>query len=221
MNLKPTNPKDAIGITKVPLHLVSGVVKAYQAVAHYLGNVKYGAWNYRPGGVRVSVYVSALNRHIDRWFEGEKYDPVDGTPHLANAQACINILIEGEYRGNLTDDRPAPGTDLAPLYAEMEAIMVKIREKYKDAAPHHHTRDNVPADAWVGPTGAKRIAGVEIDIKYDSSGKFPPPDTMIHSGMTRAQFARWKKKNKARAKARKSFIGYAEQLALNVKRRKR
>jgi hypothetical protein len=136
--LKDTNPKDAIGATKVPLHLVSGVVKAYQAVAHYLGNVKYGAWNYRAGGALASVYRSALERHMDRWWEGEEFDPVDGTPHLANALACINILIETSVHGNMVDDRP-PSRDLGPLYEQMESIMGKIRERYADRNPRHYT----------------------------------------------------------------------------------
>lgn len=57
------NPKDAIGSTKVPLHLVSPISKAYQAIAHFLGNVKYGAWNWRGAGARASIYRSALERH--------------------------------------------------------------------------------------------------------------------------------------------------------------
>lgn len=140
---KPSNPKDAIGVLKVPLHLVSGVVKAYQSLAHYLGNVKYGAWNYRAGGARASVYVSALQRHVDRWWEGEENDPVDDTPHLANAQACLNILIEAKYGRNLVDDRP-PSRDLSPLYAEVEEAMTKIKERYKDRSPKHWTiSDNI------------------------------------------------------------------------------
>lgn len=136
---KDTNPKDAIGVKKLPLHLVSGVVKAYQAVAHYLGNVKYGAWNYRGASVTASVYASALMRHFDRWWEGEEYDPSDGTPHLANALCCINILIEAKYGGTLVDDRP-PSRELGPLYEEFEGIMAKIREKYKDLPiPKHYT----------------------------------------------------------------------------------
>jgi len=135
---KPTNPKDAIGVLKVPLHLVSGVVKAYQAVAHYLGNVKYGAWNYRAGGARASVYRAALERHMDRWWEGEELDPVDGTPHLANAQACLNILIETSVGKNLVDDRP-PSRDLNPIYDEIEGMMANIKERYADRNPRHYT----------------------------------------------------------------------------------
>jgi len=39
-DVKATNPKDAIATNKLPLHLVSPIVKAYQAIAHFLGNVK-------------------------------------------------------------------------------------------------------------------------------------------------------------------------------------
>ena len=139
--LKDTNPKDAIGSLKMPLHLVSPVVKAYQAVAHFLGNVKYGAWNYRAGGARASVYRAALERHMDRWWEGEEFDPVDGTPHLANALACINILIECSERGNLVDDRP-PSADIAAVYAKLEPLVAELAEKYKDRKPKHYTIDD-------------------------------------------------------------------------------
>ena len=135
---KPTNPKDGIGITKTPLHLVSGVITAYASIAHYLGNVKYGAWNYLSGGARASVYFAAALRHLYRWWSGEEFDPEDGTPHLANALACINILIETKYRGKMTDDRP-PATDLQPIYNEIEKMMANIKERYKDKDPRHYT----------------------------------------------------------------------------------
>jgi hypothetical protein len=137
---KPTNPKDAISTYKLPLHLVSPIVKAYQAIAHFLGNVKYGAWNYRASGIRASVYKSALERHIDAWWEGEETDPVDGTPHLANALCCLNIIIEGKHSGNMTDDRPPSRcAELAKIRAEFEALMPKIRARYEDKSPRHYT----------------------------------------------------------------------------------
>lgn len=135
---KPTNPKDAISSSKLPLHLVSPVVKAYQAVVHLLGNVKYGAWNYRAGGARASVYRAALERHMDRWWEGEELDPVDGTPHLANALACIDILIDCSVMGNLQDDRP-PSAPIARVYEDMERITAAVLEKYGDRRPRHYT----------------------------------------------------------------------------------
>lgn len=137
---KATNPKDAIASNKLPLHLVSPIVKAYQAIAHFLGNVKYGAHNYRAAGARASVYYAAAMRHLDAWWEGQENDPVDGTPHLANALACINILIETSVGGNLTDDRPpSRSPELDALRAQFEALMPKIRERYAHLEPRHYT----------------------------------------------------------------------------------
>lgn len=156
MNDKDTNPKDAIATNKLPSHLVSPIVKAYQAIAHFLGNVKYGAWNFRAAGARASVYRSALDRHVDAWWEGEEIDPVDGTPHLANALACLNILIEAKHSGGLIDDRPpSRGTELAKIRAEFEALMPKIRERYADKNPKHYTI----ADS---PEAVKQINSAEV-----------------------------------------------------------
>lgn len=139
MTDKPSNPKANVGATKVPLHLVSGVVKAYLAIAFHLGWTKYGAWNYRVAGVSASTYKSALERHMDRFWEGEWLDPVDGTPHLANALACIAILIEGFVLGNITDDRPPSMKQLGKVYAEIEGMQAAITAKYSDREPRHYT----------------------------------------------------------------------------------
>jgi hypothetical protein len=138
MSDKATNPKDAIATNKLPSHLVSPIVKAYQAISHFLGNVKYGAWNYRGAGARASVYKAALDRHVDAWWEGEEYDPADGTPHLANALACLGILIDAKHSGKLVDDRPPSlNGELTRVRAEFEALMPKIRERYADKDPKH------------------------------------------------------------------------------------
>jgi hypothetical protein len=137
---KPSNPKDAIGSQKLPLHLVSPIVKAYQAIAHFLGNVKYGSWNFRAGGARASVYYAAANRHLDAWWEGQENDPADGTPHLANALACIGILIEAKHSNGLMDDRPpSRHEELGKVKAQFEALMPRILEQYADKNPKHWT----------------------------------------------------------------------------------
>lgn len=152
---KPSNPKDAIATDKLSLHLVSPIVKAYQAISHFLGNVKYGAWNWRAAGARASVYKSALDRHLDAWWEGEENDPRDGTPHLANALACIGILIDAKHAGKLIDDRPPSNhKGLAEVREQFEALMPKIRECYKDKNPKHYTiadtdLASVSVDGWV------------------------------------------------------------------------
>lgn len=154
---KPTNPKDAVATNKLPSHLVSPVVKAYQAIAHYLGNVKYGAWNYRAAGARASVYRAALDRHMDLWWEGQETDAADGTPHLANALACIGILIDAKHSGKLIDDRPPSlHGELAKVRADFEALMPKIREQYADRDPHHYT---------IADTGLAEHASREDDAR--------------------------------------------------------
>lgn len=138
---KETNPKDAIGSDKMPMHLVSGIVKAYQAIAHFLGNVKYGSWNYRAKGARASVYRAALDRHMDAWWEGEDNDPDDNTPHLANALACINILIEAKEAGKLVDDRP-PKSNYREVMTRLTPLVKEIKDRYKDKSPVHYTINN-------------------------------------------------------------------------------
>jgi hypothetical protein len=140
---KNPNPKDAIATNKLPLHLVSPFVKAYQSIAHFLGNVKYGAWNYRGSQVRASVYVAALMRHVDAWCEGQEDDPADGTPHLANALACIGIIIDAKHNASLIDDRQIQNNfaEYLAVREKFEALMVKIRAQYADKNPRHFTRD--------------------------------------------------------------------------------
>jgi hypothetical protein len=144
-DVKNPNPKDAIATNKLPLHLVSPFVKAYQSIAHFLGNVKYGAWNYRGTPVRASVYIAALLRHVDAWQEGQEDDPTDGTPHLANAMACIGILIDAKHNKSLIDDRQIQNhfEEYAAMRVRFEALMVKIRAQYGDSNPRHFTREQV------------------------------------------------------------------------------
>ena len=68
---KPTNPKDAIGVDKCPLHLIPTTVKPEVALALLEGALKYGQANWREVGVRASIYRSAVDRHLDKWWEGE------------------------------------------------------------------------------------------------------------------------------------------------------
>lgn len=149
MNEKPSNPKDAIATNKTPIHLVSSIATIYASIAQYLGNVKYGAWNWRGAGIRYSIYYSALMRHMFRWWNGEENDPADGTPHLANALCCLNIIIEGMYMKNAADDRP-PRVNLDEAMKTVEDLMPKIREKYADKNPKHWSiLDPVPSNAVV------------------------------------------------------------------------
>ena len=95
---KPTNPKDALGSTKLPTSLVpsSLLVLATQAFAE--GASKYGSYNWRAAGVRASIYKAAHDRHMERYWNGEDADPVTGVPHLASAVACLAIINDAATR---------------------------------------------------------------------------------------------------------------------------
>ena len=126
---KATNPKDAIGDKKTPLALCSPIASAHWALAQYAGMLKYQAWNWRIAGVRSSVYLSAMKRHMDAYISGEEFDPVDGTHHLGNIMACAAILLDAQAADKLNDDRP-PSVDVRQTYKFVEAQMATLREKY-------------------------------------------------------------------------------------------
>lgn len=184
MSNKPSNPKDQIATDKLALNLVSPIVKAYQSISHFLGMVKYGAWNWRAAGARASIYKSALDRHLDAWWEGEEYDPRDGTPHLANALACIGILIDAKHAGKLIDDRPpSQHAELAKVREEFESLMPKIRERYADKSPKHYTIADTDgaapaadADGWLPWDGRGRPVGLStwVQVKNRSGDESPP-----------------------------------------------
>ena len=136
--VKDTNPKDAIGDTKVPLWLLSPIAKVKWAMAQFAGQIKYGSWNWRAAGVRTSVYLSAMERHMEAFKSGEDLDPVDGTHHLGNVMACCAILLDAAAAHKLTDDRP-PRVDHRPTIAEAEALMAKLKVQYADRNPRHYT----------------------------------------------------------------------------------
>lgn len=148
-SVKATNPKDQISDTKVPLWLLSPIAKAHWALGQFVGMLKYGAWNWRLAGVRASVYLSAAQRHLDRYASGEEYDPVDGTHHLGNAMACCAILLDARAAGKLIDDRP-PSVFVHDTYEECEDLMRRLREQYKDRAPRHYTIEDTPAQVGGG-----------------------------------------------------------------------
>jgi hypothetical protein len=84
LDSKPTNPKDAIGSTKLPLNLVPDSLTAYAALSFAEGASKYGSYNWRVAGVRASIYKAALERHLKKWWNGEECDPKTKVPYGVN-----------------------------------------------------------------------------------------------------------------------------------------
>lgn len=138
---KDTNPKDAVGIKKVPLSTVPAPVMAEVGLAMLEGARKYGRHNYRSAGVRASVYYDALLRHVMAWWEGEDNDPDSGLSHIVKAIACLVVLRDSMIQGNWIDDRPPVSP--AGWLAELNARAAEIIERYPDAKPAHVARGDI------------------------------------------------------------------------------
>lgn len=104
--IKDSNPKDAVGIKKVPFSTVPARVMAEVGLALLEGARKYGRHNYRAIGVRASVYYDASLRHLGAWWEGEDIDPDSGLSHITKAIAGLVVLKDSMEMGNWVDDRP-------------------------------------------------------------------------------------------------------------------
>ena len=112
MTSKPTNPKDAVGIAKVPFSVIPWGVIANVGLALMEGARKYGRHNYRAVGVRASVYFDATFRHVSAWWEGRDIDPDSGLHEIDKAIASLVVLRDSIMTGNWVDDRP-PATLVA------------------------------------------------------------------------------------------------------------
>ena len=138
MTLKPSNPKDAVGSTKLPLDLVPATAIAMASLAHLDGALKYGKWNWRDAGVRASIYVAAAMRHIEKWNNGEEHDKDSGVHHLGHALACLNILVDSIAMKTLTDDRP-PAIDITGFMDDLSVGVKRLSELHADKSPKHFT----------------------------------------------------------------------------------
>lgn len=110
--INPHDPKGASGSKKAPLcmlpsfplHEASWVLKS--------GADKYGPWNWRENEVCASTYRSAMQRHLDQWFdELEDVDRETNRSHLAHVIANACILMDAAKHGTLVDDRPSMNHD--------------------------------------------------------------------------------------------------------------
>lgn len=142
---KDTNPKDAIGSNKLPLSIVPSTLVIYASLGYLEGALKYGKFNWRIAGVRSSIYLDALKRHIADYENGEDCDPNTLVPHLSNALACLGILLDAKVCGKLNDDR-APRAPIGNLIRSLEAEVVRLKLLFKDHHPYQYTIDDSPKE---------------------------------------------------------------------------
>lgn len=135
---KPTNPKDAIGSDKVPMHLWPNTATVLGAMGLLDGALKYGRSNWRAVGIRASIYYDAVDRHMAAWFEGEDIDPDSGLPHLAHALASIAIIVDAIAGDRFRDDRMVRGGYRA-LINDVTPDVARLKKKHAKHSPHHYT----------------------------------------------------------------------------------
>lgn len=128
IDTKPTNPKDACGVKKVPLNGMPAPVLMECGLVKLHGDLKYGRYNWREAGVRYSVYYDACMRHLMAWWEGEDLDPDSGLPHLTHAMTGLAVLRDAIMQDMAEDDRP-PMTD-AGWIAQMNEVAAEMIEKH-------------------------------------------------------------------------------------------
>lgn len=129
--LKPSNPKDAFGVKKVPVSTIPAPVIGEVGLAMLEGALKYGRHNYRAIGVRASIYYDAvMSRHMPAWWEGQDNDPESGISHITKAIASLVVLRDAMMRGNWVDDRPLRSPDgwVDDLNKKAAALMEKYPE---------------------------------------------------------------------------------------------
>lgn len=143
---KPTNPKDAAATTRLDLGNFPDTALAYGALAMTEGGQKYGEYNYRPAGVQAHVYIAACRRHLAKWWNGEEVDPKTKVPHLANALACIAVLIDAHECAVLVDDRP-PVAPVADLLTRFEGIVAHLQATFPDKKARYTEREHGKAAA--------------------------------------------------------------------------
>src|SRR4030042_5691389 len=128
MQTKETNPKDALGVKKVPMHAIPCGPLFELGLAMMEGGRKYGTNNYRAVGVRASVYYDAVMRHLAAWWEGEDLDPDSGVHHIIKAVACLIVARDSMLMENFEDDRPIKypnGLDIVGFNRVAEEIIKK------------------------------------------------------------------------------------------------
>lgn len=145
-SMKDSNPKDAIGSNKLPIHLWPETATILGSMGLLDGMLKYGRSNYRAIGARASIYVDACRRHLTAWFEGEEYDPDSGLPHLAHALSCLAILVDAQAADQLTDDRQIQG-GYRKLVEELTPHVGRLKELHADKNPKHYTIKDRPQPA--------------------------------------------------------------------------
>jgi hypothetical protein len=149
------NPKDALGLMKVPVGLYPNTARIETCLVFADSAPEYGAFNWRNNPVRLSIYLDAIDRHTIALRAGQDVDPKSKRPHAAHINACTAIIMESRALGILIDDRfeKDVAADLLDAYTPAAYLASRRKVKPKPA----RTLDEVRAEvARVKAAIAKR-----------------------------------------------------------------
>ena len=93
---------------KPDLSLIPKIALEKEAEAFMVGESKYGRYNFY-NGMEVTRLISAAQRHLLAYLEGEENCPVDGQHHLASVRACCAMILKQSELGTLIDNRYKKG----------------------------------------------------------------------------------------------------------------
>ena len=134
--METPNPKDLIGVNKIPYSCLPAPVVAEVAVAMYEGALKYGRNNYREAKVISSIYLDATKRHMDAFLEGEDIDPDSDIHHLSKAIASLMVLRDGIISDQWIDDRPIQISDKEWMIRLNEKVETLRKKNPKSKEPY-------------------------------------------------------------------------------------
>lgn len=137
VNSSDVNPKAQIGSYALPMGMISPLFAAHVALGKLNGAEKYGLANYIGTEVVMSIYLDAIQRHLDKIKMGEVADEVDGVNHFGAIGANCDIILSAQAAGTLIDDRPL-STGQLEAYKALTPMVKQLKELHKDKNPKHY-----------------------------------------------------------------------------------
>jgi len=136
-NVDITNPKQALGLSNVPMNMLSPIACAYGSVAKLNGSLSYGLSNFVGTEVILSIYLDALRRHLDAFICGEEVDEKDKVPHLGAILANVDIILCARAAGTLIDDR-ALIKGYRDEMNKLKPLVNSLKEFHEGKNPKHY-----------------------------------------------------------------------------------
>lgn len=141
-NTQGNNPKDRMGLAKVPLSLIPQTAKVFMAMGLGEGARKYGPYNWRVEPVQSRIYLEAAERHLSLLLDGEDFDRDTGIHHGAFILSTIAIYLDAMVHGTLIDNRPLAGRtgDLVAFFNRTPDALPRTKEELQVGFMHKYPR---------------------------------------------------------------------------------